>query len=388
MRLVIVSHVAHWRREGRLWAYGPYAAEIDQWAALFDEVVIVAPEGRGAWPGDLRPLRAGNVRLAGLQERGGAGVGKKLRLMAALPVWMRVLWREMRQADVVQVRCPGNVGLAGATLAPLAGRPHVAKYAGRWGAYGGEPWSFAFQRWLLGSWWWRRGVVLAYIPPEEARGPVAPMFNSAMGQADLERARRACRRREAGAPWRVLFVGRLTAAKGAEAAIRAAGALREHGRAVGLDVIGEGPERQRLEELVRRLGLERAVRFHGGMGFERLLGMYEQADLLVLPSLSEGWPKVLVEAMAFGIPCVATRGGLTDWMLGEGRGETVSPNDPEGLARALARLMDEPEEERRARQRRCREFGLQYSIEGVRAEIVRVLRERMGVAVKEPVEAG
>ena len=371
LRLVVISHVEHGWREGRLWAYGPYVTEMDEWAGLFDEVVIVAPRARGDGRGDLKAFEAANVRLEALQGRGGDGVRAKLALAAAAPGWAVQIWRAMRGADVVHVRCPGNVGLVGALLAPLAGQPMIAKYAGQWGEYAGEAWSFRLQRWILRQ-WWRRGVVLAYTGQPEA-AHIVPFFNSVLTASHLERARAAAERERGGG--RILFAGRLTAAKGAGVAIQACALLKDRGVALTLDVAGEGSERERLEALASELGAP--VRFHGGVSFDELVSLYEAADVLVLPSQTEGWPKVLAEAMAFGVPCVASRGGLNDWMLGEGRGLTVKAGDAGALAWAVAQLLGESAEGKAARRRRCAEFGQRYTLEGVREALRGVIRERV-----------
>lgn len=371
LRLVVITHVEHGWREGRLWAYGPYVTEMDEWAGLFDEVVIVAPGAQILGRGDLKAFQAANVRLEALQGRGGAGLRAKLGLAAAAPGWAVQIWRAMRGADVVHVRCPGNVGLVGAALAPLAGKPMIAKYAGQWGAYAGEAWSIRLQRWILRR-WWRRGAVLAYTDKPEA-AHIVPFFNSVMTARHRERARAAAERARDGG--RILFAGRLTEAKGAGVAIRACALLRDRGLPVTLDVAGDGPERKRLEALAAEL--KAPARFHGGVSFEELVRLYETADVVVLPSQTEGWPKVLGEAMAFGVPCVACRGGLNDWMLGEGRGVTVPFGDAGAVAEAVAGLLEESEEEKRERRRRCAEFGQRYSLEGVREALKRVIRERV-----------
>lgn len=377
LRLVVVSHVAHVRREGRLWAYGPYVAEMEEWARLFEEVVILAPESKDGLRGDLRPFQAQNIRLEGLREAGGHGWKAKAGLALAAPAWAARIWKAMREAGVVHVRCPGNVGMVGALLAPLSGRPMVAKYAGQWSPYAGEALSYRFQRWLLRR-LWGRGAVLAYTDRPEAPHVVG-FFNSVLTREHLERARAAALRERDGKM--ILFAGRLTEAKGADVAIRACARLREQGLAVRLELAGEGPERGRLEGLAADLGVE--ARFHGGLALGQLIELYERASVLVLPSRTEGWPKVLAEAMAFGVPCVATRGGLNDWMLGEGRGMTVEYRDAVQLAEAVTRLLRESPEEKAARRSKCADFGRRYALDGVREEIRRVLEERCGVKLTQ-----
>jgi len=65
MRLLITSHVIHYRHQGRLYAYGPYAREIDQWADLFAEVEIASPCRQQEPPGDCLPFERANISIAG-----------------------------------------------------------------------------------------------------------------------------------------------------------------------------------------------------------------------------------------------------------------------------------------------------------------------------------
>jgi len=83
--------------------------------------------------------------------------------------------------------------------------------------------------------------------------------------------------------------------------------------AVELDIIGDGKLRGRYVELMRDLGLDKRVIFHGRLGHTRMREVYSNCDLFVLASQSEGLPRVLIEAMAYGMPCLATDvGGIRE----------------------------------------------------------------------------
>lgn len=142
----------------------------------------------------------------------------------------------------------------------------------------------------------------------------------------------------------VVCVGRLVPAKGQHVLIAAVEQLAREGRDVFLRLVGDGPDRQSLEQLVQRNQLGPNVRFEGAVNQEHIRRFYETADVFALASFAEGIPVVLMEAMAMEVPCVATRiTGIPELVRDGIDGLLVSPSDQEELARALARLMDDRE---------------------------------------------
>ncbi len=366
MRLLILSNVIHYRHEGRLHAYGAYAREIDVWADLFPEVVIAAP-CREAAPSSLAlPFTRKNISVAPQIEAGGDTFRAKLGLAAALPALVRGLTREMKEADAIHIRCPGSFGLAGAVLAPLFSRRLIAKYAGQWNGYPGEPVTVRLQRALLGSRWWR-GPVTVYGRWPDQPAHVIPFFTSVLTREQLARASACAARRSFTPPVRALFVGRLSAAKNVDVLLRAVARVP-----VECVVVGEGAERGKLEALARALGIAGRVRFTGGLDFDRVLDEYERAHILVLASETEGWPKAVAEAMAFGLVPVATGRGLVPEMLSEGRGFVVPPRDADAVAAVLGRLAGGPGE-MAAVSARAAAWASQYSLDGLREAIRELL---------------
>jgi glycosyltransferase involved in cell wall biosynthesis len=133
----------------------------------------------------------------------------------------------------------------------------------------------------------------------------------------------------------LLSVGRLSYEKGLDHLIIC---LRRLGSAsYKLTLCGDGPYRQRLQSLVNAQGLDDHVHFLGRIPWgQRLSEVYARSDILVLPSLSEGSPKVLLEAMAKGLPVIATRvGGIPDIIEDMENGILVPPGDSQALANAI-----------------------------------------------------
>jgi glycosyltransferase involved in cell wall biosynthesis len=133
----------------------------------------------------------------------------------------------------------------------------------------------------------------------------------------------------------LLFVGGLLPVKAVDVLLNAAARLVADGTPVRLLVIGDGPQRTKLQSLAAELGLGERVRFVGAIPHADLPDWYRAADLFVLPSHSEGVPNVLLEASACGTPWVASNVGGIPEIAHLGVSRRVPPNRPEELANAI-----------------------------------------------------
>ena len=149
---------------------------------------------------------------------------------------------------------------------------------------------------------------------------------------DLGQARRQCLLDE-GKRY-VLTVSRLSAEKGVEFLLRAMKKLRAP--ETRLVIIGDGPLKAGLISLAADLGIKDRVQFLGVLGHADICAWYNAADVFCLPSLWEGCPNVVIEALACGTPVVASRvGGIPDLVPGADYGSLVPPGDADMLAEAL-----------------------------------------------------
>jgi glycosyltransferase involved in cell wall biosynthesis len=159
--------------------------------------------------------------------------------------------------------------------------------------------------------------------------------------ASLPVASRAEARRFLGLPDGAVvvgWIGRLIPVKGADVFLNALRQLSSLPFVVS--VIGDGPERARLETLARDAGMSDRVRFHGAVaGAARFMGAF---DVFVLSSRSEGTPVTLLEAMGARVPVVVTGvGGVPD-VVGAEEGVLVPPEDPVALARGIRSVIEDP----------------------------------------------
>lgn len=139
----------------------------------------------------------------------------------------------------------------------------------------------------------------------------------------------------------LLNVARLSREKGQGDLIKAVALLRKHEsrRELCLVLVGHGPDRQRLERLATVCGAADWVRFAGHQG--DVTPFYSLADLMILPSCTEGSPNALLEAMAAGLPIVATAvGGVPEIVSARQAALLVPPQNPAALAHAIGEILD------------------------------------------------
>lgn len=142
--------------------------------------------------------------------------------------------------------------------------------------------------------------------------------------------------------YRLVFVGRLAHEKGLNYLIEAIKLLINNGTYVELCIIGDGNEKEKLESLCEELDIKQYCKFLGFISYGRKLNkVYQDSDIFVLPSLSEGIPKVLLEAMANGLPIIASDvGGIPEIIKDMENGILVTPKSPEVIAGAAKMIIE------------------------------------------------
>ncbi|WP_210528356.1 glycosyltransferase family 4 protein [Rubellimicrobium arenae] len=142
---------------------------------------------------------------------------------------------------------------------------------------------------------------------------------------------------------RLLFVGRLAAVKGVPVLLAALARARATRPSLRLTLVGDGPDRKKLEREAEALGLGEAVTFRGYCNQDEVARILSESSALVLPSFAEGVPVVLMEALATGLPVIATRiAGIGELVEDGVSGLLVPPGEEEALARAILGITEHP----------------------------------------------
>jgi len=298
-------------------------------------------------------------------------------LYRVLPVFfvaagMFAIWRHARRHryDVIHVHWPMPLALLGWAAQQAQRAPLVSTFYGvelRW-----VKGSLRALKWLA-RWAARRSdrvVAISTYTAAELREladvpiEVIPYTTSLPEPLSLPKS--------TGGPPTVLFVGRLVERKGVPYLIEAMSLLPD--RSVRLEIVGDGPERPKLEAASRRLGIADRIEFRGKVSATELQAAYARASAFVLPSIfdargdTEGLGVVALEAMNYGTPVVASRiGGIPDVVEDGVTGILVPPGDAAALAAALRRVLDEPDLARKLGEAGRRRLHEQFSWEAITA---------------------
>ncbi len=182
-----------------------------------------------------------------------------------------------------------------------------------------------------------------------------------------------------GAGVEVLYAGRLRTRKAVAVLVEAFARVRARAVGARLRLLGDGEQRPALEAQVRRLGLEEAVFFEGIVPHQRMGELYAAADIFCLPSLYEGFPLAILEAMAAGLPVVATRVAGNPEAVADGvHGRLVEAEDVAGLAAALLELIGDEQSRRRMGRQARRRVEEEFSIERIGAAYRELWEELAG----------
>ncbi|MFZ4698992.1 MAG: glycosyltransferase family 4 protein [Candidatus Methylumidiphilus sp.] len=165
---------------------------------------------------------------------------------------------------------------------------------------------------------------------------------------------------------RLLFVGRLVYQKGLDILLPILARLSESGSQFELRLVGDGPDRQYLENLTRKLGLQDCVSFLGEQPQSIVREELMKAYLFVLPSRYEGMSNAALEALSCGLPCVLTRCGGIDAYLSPDVSWVCGLEDPDDLYRALMEALNVRQEKWKEMSDSCRYLVMNnFSLESV-----------------------
>jgi glycosyltransferase involved in cell wall biosynthesis len=317
MVFAIITHVPHGQRDNQYFAYSPYVREMNIWTKFVDEVIIVAP---------LEALNQSAIHLA--YDHSKVHFCKipaidLLRFKAivkavfATPKIAFQVYKAMKKADHIHLRCPGNIGLIACFIQILFPKKiKTAKYAGNWDPKAKQPLSYNIQKWILSNTFLTKKIkVLVYGEWQNTSINIKPFFTASYYEKDKIKVVP----RELLGRIKFLFVGTLSPGKRPLYALQLMQKLKALHFDVQLSILGEGKERKEIENYVLEHKLNEFIFLEGNQNHEEVKKAYQENHFVVLPSKSEGWPKVIAEGMFWGCLPIATQVSCVGNILDNGK---------------------------------------------------------------------
>ena len=311
MRLAVISHKLVWFSEGTTSEYqtdGGFPFQMEAISELFEKTTLIVPAEKLSGQSGLMPLKGRNLEVVALSAVKGHGIRRKL----AVPLWVlknvRIIWGEIRRADAVHTPIPGDVGTIGMLLTLVMRKPLLVRHCGNW--FVQRTLAERFWKWSMEFFGGGRNVMLATGGSSKAPSARNPnlkwIFSTSLRREQMKHAKP--RRLPSDGRIRLVIACRQEERKGTDVVIESLPAILETFPHASLDVIGDGSLLSELRQRSADLGLKDKVRFHGRVSHSKVIELFGQGHLFCYPtSASEGFPKVVLEALASGMPVIATR---------------------------------------------------------------------------------
>ncbi len=381
MRLCVVSFKECWTDStGHWYSSGGFPLQIKALASLFDQTTVMITRIKESDGGIELPE---NAKVVVLPSPQGEGMERKLNVLTHAPIYLSKMWREIRESQVVYIPLPGDLPLLGMGVAVGLRKHLIVRYGGSWEANDQATLATRFMRWAMRVLAGGRNLMLATGIGDTPPSPnMHWLFTTALTREELETVMPNFERGLSAVP-QLVFIGRLSPEKGLPFLFEALKALIEEGfhPVPHLTLIGEGPQRNALETLARIMGLSDYVEFTGQLDRRELSTRLLTMDVAVQPSLTEGLSKAWLDAMAHGLPVIASDVGMARKIIGRDgeRGWLVRPGDVSNLKFKLREVLSSPLPWSQVR-KRCRQFVEGFTLEAWGDQIARLCTEQWGWA--------
>ncbi len=320
MKLAVISHKTCWQKDSTPDGYvtdGGFPLQMRAISELFDETSLLVPCIEKSENNGNSPITGKNLKVAPLSVPKGKGLKRKLDI----PFWLlrngKIIWREIRNSDAVHAPIPGDVGTVGMIFAMLQRKPLFVRHCGNWLVQ--RTLAERFWKWSMETFAGGRNVMFATGGTDEApsskNADIKWIFSTSLKQENINDA--VPRTYPADGSLKLITACRLEDRKGVDVAIEGLSLILQDYPHAFLDIVGGGSLEKSLKEKVNKLGLSENVRFHGKVEQAKVIELMKQAHIFCFPtSASEGFPKVVIEALACGLPVVTTKVSVLPKLIG------------------------------------------------------------------------
>lgn len=316
MKFAIITHVPHGIEDDKYYAYSPYVREMNIWSKHIDELLIVAPLCLNKKTDIDFDYQAKVITFFQITQFNFLSLFSSLKAVFRIPIVLLTLYKAMKKSDHIHLRCPGNVGLMACIVQIFfPNKSKTAKYAGNWDPKAIQPISYRMQKWILSNTFLTKNMqVLIYGEWKNQTKNIKPFFTATYSESEKNKVTT----KDFNKKIKFLFVGTLTPGKRTLYAIQLVEELSKNYKNMELNIFGNGEKLNEIQKYIDENSLNDYIFLRGNKSKEQIKNEYIGSHFLILPSKSEGWPKVVAEAMFWGCLPIATPVSCISSMLDEG----------------------------------------------------------------------
>ncbi len=320
MNFVIITHVPHIVSNSDYYAYAPYVHEMNIWTKFVDKLTIVAPLADVSLQKSAIDAKYDHesIEYIAIKNFDILSFKSTIKTVLKIPKISWTLFKAMRNADHIHLRCPGNIGLLACSIQIFfPNKPKTVKYAGNWDPNSPQPFTYKLQQWILNNTFLTKNCnVLVYGRWIGMSKNIKPFFTATYLERDKLPPQQIT---ISSSKIKFIFAGMLVAGKRPLYAVKLVEALLKNDFDVELDFYGDGNLRAEMEEYIFKHQLQDRIKLLGNQEKYILKTAFQQSHFVILPSASEGWPKVIAEGMFWGCVPIATSVSCLEWMLDHGK---------------------------------------------------------------------
>ena len=319
MKVAIISHTPHFKNEkGNIVGWGPTVKEINMLLNIAETIVHIAPLHKEIPPVSSMEYCSKNIRYQSLLPSGGKGF-HKLSIILTAPYNLFRIIRALRNVDIVQFRAPTGIGLYVLPfLRYFSNKKYWVKYAGNWNDPLMPLGNKLQKKWLQNKTKLTTKITVNGYWNQERKNIIS-FENPCLDDHDRVLGEKCIRHKNMDGRLHFCFVGALNRHKGVHLILQALAKMEDFSALDTFHFIGDGTERAVFEDQALKIPFN--IVFHGFLNKNEINKIYEKSHFILLPSKSEGFPKVIGEAMNFGcIPIVSDVSCISDYIKDDKNG--------------------------------------------------------------------
>mgnify|MGYP001573449249 FL=1 len=323
MKIAIISHTEHYRdSSGKIKGWGPTIKEINKLAIGTNSIVHIAPFHKGIAPKSSLSYSEKNINYLPLKPSGGRGL-RKLSILLNAPYNLFVIYKALKSIDFIQFRAPTGMGIYVLPFLRLFyNSKYWIKYAGNWKDEK-MPFGNKLQKKWLQNFTSKNTKITVNGFWINERNNIIPFENPCLDKNDRKLGSNLLVSKKLKKTVEFCFVGALNKHKGVDKILKAINELNFKNN-IKFHFVGDGSDRFEFEKIAKYINT--TIIFHGFLEKDAISSIYSKCDFIILPSKSEGFPKVIGEAMNYGcIPIVSDVSCISQYIQNGVNGFLIKP---------------------------------------------------------------